>query len=176
MNLKEAEEFFKNYHGHGYHMWHDDPVKNREFDSMKISPELKEQWRQEIIQNFFEHLFDRPEEIWFRHRNLIDVIKETKTDKQKNCSKLLDSMEQFYSLDKKTKIIIIENMAGRTNPQEDGGCYLICVNTGLKERMHNIVHELMNFECAPDDSLYKRFLEAKNSYMTAYNKFRDIRK
>ena len=175
MNLQEAELFFKQFNGHGFHMWRDEPTKYENFNKAQISDAIQEQWRQEIIQNFFEHLFDRPEEIWFRHRNLIDVIKETKTDKQKNCSKLLDSMEQFYSLDKKTKIIIIENMAGRTNPQEDGGCYLICVNTGLKERMHNIVRELMNFECAPDDSLYKRFEEAKNSYMTAYNKFKDMR-
>ena len=61
MNIKEAEEFFKKYHGHGYHMWHDDSVKNREFDSMKISPELKEQWRQDLIQDFFEHMLDDPD-------------------------------------------------------------------------------------------------------------------
>lgn len=183
MNLKEAEEFFKKYNGHGYHMWHDDPVKNRQFDNMRISPELMEQWRQELIQDFFEHILDCPEEIWLRHGNLLDVIKSTKTNLEENCNKLLDVMEEFHTLDKRQKVLIIENMAGRTNPQEDGGCYLVCAKTDLRERMHNIMLKIMDFECTSNDDLDQRgwsdirtrFHNALNSYDKAYVKFKNLR-
>jgi hypothetical protein len=182
MNIKEAEEFFKKYHGHGYHMWHDDPVKNREFDSMKISPELKEQWRQDLIQDFFEHMLDDPDKIWLQHDNVLKIIESTKTNLEENCTRFLDIMEEFHTLDKKQKVLIIENMAGRTNPQEDGGCYLICAKTDLKERMHNIMLKIMDFECTADDNLRERgwndirtrFHNALNAYDRAYAKFKNL--
>jgi len=182
MNIKEAEAFFKQYNGHGYHMWHDDPAKNREFNSMGISEKLKEQWRQEIIQDYFDHIFDSPELIYNKHSNIIAVIKSTKTNLQENCNKLLDIMDKLYTLDKRQKVLIIENMAGRTNPQEDGGCYLICAKTNLKERMHNIMLKIMDFDCTSDDDLdeigwsdmRERHFDAVNNYERAYNKFKNI--
>ncbi len=183
MNLKEAEIFFKRFHGHSYHMWNDEDQNYHEFEKLGIDNMQKEQWRQEMIQDFFEHIFDDPNKIWLQHDNVLKIIKSTKTNLEENCNRFLDIMEQFHILDKKQKVLIIENMAGRTNSQEDGGCYLICAKTNLKDRMHNIMLKIMDFECTSDDDsnepgfrdIRTRFHNALNAYDRAYAKFKNFR-
>lgn len=111
---------------------------------------------------------------------------ETKNGIPEYSDKLISLTEELYDLDKKQKILIIENMAGRRfhgkNTQNDGGCYLICSRTSLGERMNEVMKKLMDFECREDDNLNEqgwsnmreRHFDAVKNYERAYNKFKNM--
>ena len=78
-------------------------------------------------------------------------------------------------LDAANKILIIENMAGRTVSFNDGGVYIYCKYTGLRNKMHAVMEHLIA-TCASingsDEGFDKdRFDRAKANYMTAYGKY-----
>lgn len=183
MTIAEAEKYFKQYNGHGFHMCREEPKKYDEYKLLNISSELEEAWRQEIVDKIFENFFDSPERVWSAHSSVIKVLLATKTRVEENSHRLLSMMEQMSTLDKQQKILIIETMAGRTEPQKDGGCYFVCSRTTLGNRMNIIMEYLMDFECDLEDNIEEhgwnnireRYLRAVSSYRSAYYRFKDIK-
>ena len=179
MTILEAEEYFKQYGGHGFHMCREEPRKYDQYKMLNISPQMEEKWRQDILNRKFGQFFERPEEVWVQHGSIIDVLTATETKIEENCLKLLFCMEQMMKLDKKQKILIIENMAGRTVPQKDGGCYLICSRTTLAKRMNEIMTKIMDFECNLEDNIdshgwnniRERHIKAVARYKMVYYRF-----
>ena len=187
MNLKEAESFFKGFHGHHYHMFHDETKLYREYRIWE-DKNREQKWIQELIQEQFDKFYEKSDAIWWRHRNIIDIMHEAKDHTQRNAEKLISLIDELYDLDKKQKILIIENMAGRRgygkDSLNDGGCYLICSKTSLGERMNEVMKKFMDFECREDDDLNEkgwsdmreRHFDAVNNYERAYNRFKNIKK
>lgn len=179
ITIAEVEAYFKQYNGHGFHMFREEPSRYKEYEKLNISPETQERWRQEIIRETFSKFFTNPELIWVRHSQIIEIMRSTHTNLEKNCRKLLKCMEQTMELDKKQKILMIEDMAGRTQGQKEGGSYLICARTALGEKMNSIMERLMDFACTEADNLDlmgwqdmdERFRQAVENYRTAYAKF-----
>lgn len=188
MNIKEAEVFFKRFHGHHYHMLHDETPLYREYRKTWENTKYEEKWRQELLQEKFANFYENSDQIWAKHGHIIKIMYETKNGIPEYSDKLISLMEELYDLDKKQKILIIENMAGRRfhgkNTQDDGGCYLICSRTSLGERMNEVMKKFMDFECREDDNLNEigwtymreRHFNAVNNYERAYNKFKSIKK
>lgn len=181
--FKDAEKFFKRFHGFSYHMWHDEPKKYEEYKNLNIKPELEEMWRQDIIEDLFHRMIHTPEYVWIYHGNIISVLFCTKTRVEKHCDRLLDLMGTMIALDNRSKILIIKNMEGRSVAQSDGGCCLICTRTALGDKMHAIMEQLMDFQCSEDDNLdekgwrdmNRRRLDAIEGYQSAYSRFKDSR-
>ena len=44
MNIKEAEDFFKKYNGHGFHMWCEETDKYEQYTMLRIPKESEEKW------------------------------------------------------------------------------------------------------------------------------------
>lgn len=182
MTIVEAEKYFKQYNGHGFHMCREEPKKYDEYKLLNISSEIEESWRQDIVGEIFEGFFDCPERVWSKHGSMVSLLLATKTRLNENGTRLLSLMDQMNELDKRQKILVIENMAGRTKPQKDGGCYLICSRTTLGKKMNDIMERLMDFECDLDDNteehgwnnIKERHLRAISSYKMAYYRFEDV--
>lgn len=49
MTMKEAEQFFKQTNGNGYFMCLDSERKYEEFQSLNISADILQKWRQEKL-------------------------------------------------------------------------------------------------------------------------------
>lgn len=87
MTLKEAEEFFKKYDGHAFHMGREEYDMYREFNHMDIVESTKEQWRQEIIDGYIGRIkngdvvsmtnFGLIDTVSALVRRIFDIIKNT---------------------------------------------------------------------------------------------------
>ncbi len=179
MTLQEAEAFFKSYNGQKFHMLRENPAKYDEFQNMNLLDSVQEQWRQELLEEQFQTLFVDLSAVWIRHGQIIELIRSTKTKKEENCRKLLNRMLLMPELDKKQKILIIENMAGRAKTQEDGGCCLIGGCSDLTLEMRSIMNQFLDFTCDSEDDLNQmgwfdiraRYWEAVASYEQACQRF-----
>ena len=174
MDIKEAELYFKKYDGHGFHMFREEPVQYKKYKELNIGSDIEEQWRQDIIETLFQHFFDETQKVWLQHSKAVEIIKGVKSNMENNCFRLLMLMEQISSLDIKQKILILETMAGRTEKQEDGGCYLICSYTTMQEKMNTIMQDLIeNALNAEDrDNTDERLFRAIHNYELAYARFK----
>lgn len=174
MNMKEAEIYFKRYDGHGFHMYREEPGQYERYKALKISPEIEEQWRQEIIQTVFQSFFEDPQKVRVQHSRIIEIVMGTKTQVENNCLHLLTLMEQLSFLDTRQITLIIEKMAGRTDPRMDGGCYLICSRTSLHEKMNSVMQNLIQNALDSreiSDKEEERLFCAINNYESAYSRF-----
>ena len=146
MTIEEAKQYFKRYDGHYFHMGREEPWNYDEFKKFNFQDSIIEQWRQEIIDNYFEKLFNRSDNVWSAILHIIDVMPETKTNYPDNCRKLLNALNKAANLDKKQKILIIEVMAEK-------GCQFVCQKSDLALEMNDIMSLFMDFECYPEDSI-----------------------
>ncbi|MBQ9827287.1 MAG: hypothetical protein IJM62_01245 [Lachnospiraceae bacterium] len=177
MTLEEAEKFYKEYDGKEFHMYREEPRRYGEFDCLSVPPEIRRKWDAELADGIFASLWDDPGRVWSRHSRLIDVLK-------RNCSKadidrLLDEMEKMTTLDKRSRILITENMAGR-NDTRKGGCMVICRSKAHIERMERIMNSIMDFTLNSDDESNDmgwtdtagRYKNAVAAYRSALKKWR----
>lgn len=179
MTLAEAEEFFKEFNCHGYHMFCDEPTKYEKFVALDIPNATKEIWRQEKIYSNLEDLWKNPENVWIAFHRTLEVIMSCSLHPDENAGALLNEMEKMTVLDKKQKILIIETMAGRHISFIDGGCRFICEKTSLAIRMNEIMNRFMDFDCDESDCKDShgwrdtpgRLADAKSNYRKAYAKF-----
>ncbi|MCI5666507.1 MAG: hypothetical protein SO112_04465 [Treponema sp.] len=57
MTMKEAEQFFKQTNGNGYFMCLDSERKYEEFQSLNISADILQKWRQEKVDSLYADLW-----------------------------------------------------------------------------------------------------------------------
>ena len=101
MNIKEAEVFFKRFHGHHYHMLHDETPLYREYRKTWENTKYEEKWRQELLQEKFANFYEKRDQIWLKHGHIIMIMRETKNGIPEYSDKLISLMEELYDLDKK---------------------------------------------------------------------------
>ncbi|MBQ6464939.1 MAG: hypothetical protein IJJ43_01550 [Oscillospiraceae bacterium] len=177
MTIEEAEQFYKRYDGLGFHMWREEPERAEAFKALHISPEIKTKWDDDLIRQAFKMLWDKREKTWWVHSRLIKLI--GRNPREEYIDRFLSEMEKMKTLDKWSKVIIIENMAGRDRALT-GGCRLICKESGQAERMDRIMRELMDFACTEDDATGElgwtdpadRYRNAVSAYRAACQKWR----
>lgn len=183
MTIKEAEAVFKRFDGFFFHMGREEPEQYSAYKELKINKETEEQWRQELIDDYFEHLFDKPNKVCYVFSSIIAIIYNTETLRKENCVRLISMMEKMISLDKKNKILIIETMTGSRGWIENGACALICKSTSAEERkrMNEAVMKLADFTCTEEDNeagiafnnMKKRHMEAVQTYKKRYEIYKD---
>lgn len=171
--MADAEAYFKKYDGHTFHMGREEPEHYASYVKLKIPPDVTERWRQELIQETFDRFFDQPDRVWCVHGGVLEILRNTKTQLEENCARLLSLMERMDDLDVRQKMLIIESMPGRTRTQTDGGCYLFCTRTTLGERMNAVMQRLIESALNDPDrgELEERLLKAVSAYESAYQRF-----
>ena len=178
-NETAIKDFFFYHHGDGMSMDRDDPQKYKQYRSLK--EDTVEQWRQELIAQDFELLInDNVDNQWILVGNLIRLISSSKNLVEDHFQKLLTTIIEISStLNKRQRILILEDFAGRTLSQEDGGIYSIQSKTNLNELLKTAINTLSNFTCTVSDNtsevgwenIQQRYNCAKKSVQSAFQKF-----
>ena len=158
-------------------MWREEPERYEEYEKLSVSPDLKKKWDDELIRGYFETLWDHRDDAWRIHGRLIEIMKRNPS--KEYADRLLNEMEKMTALDKRSRILIIENMAGRDRALK-GGCMLICTASAQAERMDRIMNAVMDFRCEKDDATGEigwtdpdvRYKKAVSAYRAAYQKWK----
>ncbi|MBP5604698.1 MAG: hypothetical protein J6X60_04040 [Ruminiclostridium sp.] len=151
----------------------------KQYKLLEPDNELLGKWDSELLEYLFAKLWEDPDFVWGRHSQIIKVLNRGHADVNRWVSRLLDEMEKMDSLDKKSKIIIIENMSGRNSSEDEGGVHLICAHTELEPRMITVMNKLTDFSCDESDNIntrgwnniVNRYLKAAGSYEKACKKY-----
>ncbi len=148
MDKQQAEEFFKKYRGDAFLMDREDPVGANEYRAAKIDATQEGIWRTELCDELIGKMMDDTAYAWMYHMNCIEVLKEMKARRKDYCAKLMDVtnwLVQCESLDARQRIIMLENMAGRTDSFSDGGICLMAKHIELKSIVSGNVVGLASF-------------------------------
>ena len=142
MPLDEAKGFFFQYHGFQFHMYRE--YVNRY--NLKISDEILEKWRCEILDNDLKciknHCLENQWIIICNYILLYWCIKTRIDEYSKNLFTLIDYARE--KLDPKQKILIMEELAGR-DINLSGGIKSICKKTKLKQELRVHIDGLKEF-------------------------------
>ena len=178
-NENTIKEFFFYHHGDGVSMDRDDPHKYKKYRT--LSESTIELWRQELIAQDFESLInDNADNRWIIAGNLIRLISSSKNLVEDHFKTLLSTIIEISStLNKRQRILILEDFAGRTLSQKDGGIYLIQSKSNLNELLKTAINTLSNFTCTVSDNtsevgwenIQQRYNCAKKSVQSAFQKF-----
>ena len=172
MIIKEAEEFFKQCNGNGYYMCLNDEPKYHEFQALHLSDDILDRWKQEKVQLLYEKLWDDKNDTWLKLHEIFELIRSPKINTEQSIKLFLNEVNKCMDLDNLSKIILIEEFAGKTESQEDGICFFICkYYPNLNEEMNIIVKKLMEFQHVEDLKLKKRLKSAIDKYEKVFNKF-----
>ena len=177
MCINEAKEFYFSYDGNGFWMEREEPDKFKEYCSLAIAATIQKQWDEELVCEKLRHLWSQPDRVWRIHESIIRILLRKPNNSECLGSKLLDEMEKMPMLDKQSKTLIIENMAGQNADMDNGGVYYFCNYTNLGNRMNEITRKIMDFaydqETDTIDSvkLQDRLERAKDRYRESYQKW-----
>ena len=151
MRLEEAKEFYFRYDGQGFHMSREEPQKYEEFRSLPIGEDTLSQWDEEMLKERFAALWTNPDRVWIKFERIITILRRKRCDSELWGKRLLEEMKRMVSLDKRNKILIIEDMAG-TDTELRGGVCFFCTNTDLEMEMNDVMEKLMDFTCSEADN------------------------
>ena len=134
MTRAEGEIFFKRFHGHHYHMWHDEPAKYKEYCKLHITKMTENKWRLQKISDLFADIQAEPASARLRIGSIIDIMHALKKIPKDLPEQLLDALDFATTLDIRQRILIMEHMEGRNDKDdcrkenvhpEDGSIVLI---------------------------------------------------
>ena len=178
MTLKKAEEFFKKYDGHAFHMGREEPTMYHEFGCMDIPGSTKELWCQEIIEGCIRRIKNGdvvPMTKWglidtvsTLVRRIFDIIKNTENSKYDNISLLLDIISEAEIPDKREKIYIMENITENCD---------MMVKFGLGEKMNQVFEKIADFPITEEDKTVSTgYMTIPERYERAVKKHREMYK
>ena len=178
-NIEQIKTAYFDCQGSAFHMAREYREAYEQYKLLDPGEEVLREWDTELLGKLFAELWEDPNFVWGRHSQIIEVLNRGRVDISYWVSRLLDEMERMTILDKKSKIMIIENMSGRNSREDEGGVHLICTNTDLEPRMIEIMKKLMDFCCDNSDNLdqrgwdniLNRYLLATGSYEKACRRF-----
>ena len=181
MTLAEAKDFYFAYKGYSFHMGREEPSRYNEFKKVCPDKSVLKEWDEELLEGLFKDLSSDQEHAWIAHGHILKIAFRGNCDAGLWGERLLREMEHMDSLDAKNRILITENMAGRTEKLTDGGVFFFCRYTGLEKEMHRIMLRLLDIPVYPDEfegeqpgwaDPQERYQRAKSSYLQAYAGFR----
>ena len=171
MTLEEAKEFYFQYKGYSFHMDREEPAKYSSYRALGLGADVLKGWDEELLDGLFDRMKADPDRAWTAHGDILQIIGRHYCDTEEYLARLLDEMEGMDSLSAHVMTLIIENMAGRTEPMKDGGVYVYCKYSHLAERMNDVMERLIAVYTA-DEEAGKRFQDAVRRYRKAYAKWR----
>lgn len=170
MTLDEAKDLYFSYLGFMFHVGREEPEKYDSFRMLDIKKDTLKQWDEELLDGLFANLWTKPDRIWSLHSRIIGIIRRGYCDTERYLGRLLDEMERMEGLSPDQLTIIIENMAGRNEPLNDGGVYIFSRHHGFGARMNDIVWRLIAARSAyPDPD--GRFSRAVLTYRKSCSKW-----
>ena len=178
MKLEETKEFYMKYGGREFHMSREEPDKYREYRAFPVSQEMKREWNEELIANAIRNIRVYPDRAWSFHFSVLEYLRRPGCNTEVWAARLLDEMEKMLQLDKKNKVLIIENMAGLSANMQEGGVWFYCTCTGLGRRMNEIMERIMDFSCEDEtpqgmgwENMQKRLDKTCARYRKLYTEF-----
>lgn len=162
MTFGEAEEFFKKYDGHAYHMWHDEPKVYKEYCRKKISKKQENIWRLQKIEEHHERIQSQPESAWVWIGRIIGIMHVLETVSDELLKQLLDALEQIGKQDIRQRILVMEDMAGRKEHSCEKSGYALYT---FEKKYYEILHDTMArvAEINEDDREEMERLSASNT-------------
>ncbi len=175
MTLKEAEEYFKEYGGNEYGMWHDDTGRYDEFKNLAISDETKARWRQETVENYIERLkngdfvpmtsYGLTDTVSSLISRTFDIIRTMKINNYDNTSLLLDTISALEISDKREKIYVMETMAKH---------YGQAFRYRLGRKMDAVFEKISDFPITEEDKIVNTgWKTIPERYKYALNEYRE---
>ena len=171
MTLEEAKEFYFQYKGYSFHMGREEPAKYNSYRMLAPGENVLKEWDEELLGGLFDRMKTDPDRAWAAHGDILQIIGRQHCDTEEYLARLLTEMEHMDNLSTGVMTLIIENMAGRTEPMKDGGVYLFCKYPALAERMNDVMERLIAAYAA-DEEAGRRFQDAVSRYRKAYAKWR----
>ena len=172
VNIEHIKSAYFDCHGSFFHMAGEHREAYEQFKLLNPDEMVLREWDAELLGEIFAQLWDEPDFVWGRHSRIIEVLNRGRVDIRYWVSRLLDEMEKMDVLDKRNKILIIENMSGRNSRENAGGVHLICTHTDLEPRMHEVMNKLMDFHCDYCDNLDQRGWEnITNRYLAVIGSY-----
>ena len=168
MTIEDAKALFMRYDGSAFAMQREDPEAYSRFREL-VSEDVLQKWLRELAEHHFE-VWHTHGERWVHHRRLIGLMSQMNGDIRPYVDRLLANMTRMPA-DPLEVILFIENMAGTTDPQQDGGCYLIASRTHAVGRMKEIMSPYLRYFCEGEHAA--RLREAKRLYLRAEYRFCD---
>ena len=170
MTLAEAKEFYFKYNGFSFHMDREEPAKSGSFRMLNLGKDTLRKWDEELLDHYFDRLWSEPEHTWGFHKTILDIVRRKNCDVDKCLGKLLREMEKMEDLDLFNMTLVIENMAGNTEPQKDGGVYVFGRYSDLAGRMNDVMEHLIAVY-PQSHEVNDRFTRAVYMYRKAYGKW-----
>lgn len=163
MNIQEAKDFFMEYNGLEFHMFHDSTSKYAEYKALHLPQATLELWRQELIEEHFEKLEDPKcqETYGLIVGRLIEVLHAVSSPVEDHIRRLLQCLSSADALDEIQKIRILEHMAGHSRDRKDSGIYLVRTTSNLEEELKECLSRLSDFSPSPE--YLSRYLKAVNA-------------
>lgn len=171
MTMKEAEQFFKQTNGNGYFMCLDSERKYEEFQSLNISADILQKWRQEKVDSLYADLWKDKNDTCFKLEEIFNLISYQTMNADEQMKVFISELSKCEILDNRFKIILIESIAGKTPSKKDGVLYFVSNYTNLRNELIEIVDKLLNFQIIEDKKLADRLSDAKKSYEKAFKNF-----
>ncbi len=170
MTIREAKEFYFRYDGSAFHMDREEPGRYGGFKMLHVGNDVLRGWDEEILDGLLEKLGTEPEDAWRYHEKMIRIIRHGYCDAEKYLGMMLDGMENMQDPDMFNVTLILENMAGRNEPLNDGGVHTVFRYSALAPRMNDVTERLIA-ECSSAYDTDERFDRAVNRYRASYSKW-----
>ena len=181
IRLIEIKKFFFSVDGDGMSMWKVDEEKYEQY--CMVNEDIVEGWRQELIEEKFKlHSKSKTKNYWITVGRLNSLIAVSKTHIEFNFEKLLTQITEISPfLNKRQRILILEDFAGRNASLTNGAIYYILTKTNLIDALKTTISTLSDFSCDPSDNTdemswqntTQRFENAKNAVQKAFLMFQN---
>ncbi|MCR4633964.1 MAG: hypothetical protein K5648_07565 [Erysipelotrichaceae bacterium] len=141
MDLEEARSLFRRYKGRLYQMAREVPDAYHAFAALSIAKDTLEQWRQELIEEYFDQAKADPAKAWLPFSDIVRILQSTLTLKEENGERVLDLLETILSEEDSDKGLIMSLVYGNTVSRNDSLLCWIEKNTSLKEKLGRILND-----------------------------------
>lgn len=154
MNLKQAEEFYKQYNGMEFHMSREKLPEYREFCALNIADSVKKQWRCERWNEYYACFpYEDMETAVYIFATLLDfmppepeyfsMMKET----AERIETLLDSRQAGY---------VVHEIVGKNAYKGHGGLIELCCKNGCKDMAEDLIRLAIRLidKAAEDSDIY----------------------
>lgn len=170
MTLEEAKDFYFAYRGFSFHMDREEPARYNTFRMLGIGGDTLGKWDEELLEALFADFRSDLGRVWVKHGDILKIIGRGRCNARKYLKRLLAEMDKIRSSDLFGVTLMIENMAGRTESQRDGGVYVFSRYPDLAAEMTDVTGRLID-ACRSGPETGVRFEEAVRSYTKACRKW-----
>lgn len=172
MTRAEGEIFFKRFHGHHYHMWHDEPAKYKEYCKLHITKMTENKWRLQKISDLFADIQAEPASAWVRIGSIIKIMHALKKIPKDLPEQLLDALDFATTLDIRQRILIMEDMEGRNDKENNNAGYAL-FRSRKKDygRLHDIMARMMELSDKDRDDIDCLTAEGKIGWTDTYARY-----